>query len=127
MTSPFNYHEFPGNREEFLEHEVWRLEAELHQREQDYADLLKEAKEVCEIQVEFQNSTDKIMESKDQEIASLARELKRKAKELEEMAQRLDDAMSTSSDGGCGGVNTDIFNAERQGGDSELDRRGDDD
>ena len=61
----------------FSNGEVRRLEAELHQREQDYEDLLKEAKEICQIQVQFQDSTEKIIESKDQEIASLTRELER--------------------------------------------------
>jgi len=93
MTSAFNYHEFSGNREAFLEGEVRRLEAELNQREQDYEDLLKEAKEVCQIQVEFQDSTEKIIEAKDQEIATLTRELKRKIKELEETTQQLNKVM----------------------------------
>jgi len=73
MTNDFNFYEFSGNREAFLEDEIRRLEAELHQREKDYGDLLKEAKEVCELQIEFQDSTEKTIESKDQEIAVGAR------------------------------------------------------
>ena len=89
MANAFNYNVFSGNREAFLEGEVRRLEAELNQREQDYDDLLKEAKEVCQIQVEFQDSTEKIIESKNQEITSMTRELKRKTKELEEATRQL--------------------------------------
>ena len=125
MASSFNYHEFSGNREVFLEEEVIRLEAELHQREQDYADLMKEAKEILEVQIGFQDSTDKIIESKDQEIASLTRELGRKTKELEKATRQLNAAMTASLDWCCGGVDSGIFNAKHQGEDADLDCRGD--